>query len=237
MFLWLRQRAFFANRLLNVNYNKKVRFFSAVSIIIIFTAGSSVLIFNAYPDDHYSSLDGCLYMPDDSLRIGYWISILIVIIFGQVTLLGLFVYALTQTSGVNGGLLTQLKTLCYCKQSSRQHMQQKKIQLENSFSEISGHINTNTSHSSNLTPHNSRSHSSNAGKIRIILRKTLIFAIISILGDIIIQIFIHYITNPDGHRRFSVVVGNINTILNLLLLVFSFTEYREMLSSLCRRFK
>jgi len=172
-------------------------------------------------------------IPDDSLRVGYWISIVIVIIFGQVTLLGLFVYALTQTSGLNEGLLVQtLKMLCCCNHNSRLD-QTKKTQPKNTNSLTETSCHSSTIPTSNPNFHNFQSHSCNAGKIRIILRKTLIFAIISILADLFIQLFIHYITNPDGHRRFSVLVGNINAILNLLFLVFSFTEYREMLLSPC----
>jgi len=105
MLWWLRQRAFFENRMLNVNYSKQVRFFSAISIILTFTAGTSTLVFNTY---RWMSLDGCLYKPDENLILGYWISILIAIIFGRATLLGLFVYALTKTSEINGNCLLKL---------------------------------------------------------------------------------------------------------------------------------
>jgi len=236
MLWWLRQRAFFVNRMLNVNYSKKVRFFSAISIIIIFTAGISALVLNTYSDDYHSSLDGCVYKPDDSLRVGYWISIIIVVLFGQVTFLGLFVYALTQTSGINGGLSTKtVKILCFWNKHCCRLDQSKKTQRENSksVSDESCDNNTKATPSSNSTSNAFRLHNSNT-KITSILRKTLFFAIISILAEVFVQAFIHYITNPNSHRRFSLVVGNINFLLILLFLVFSFVEYREMLSSPCK---
>ena len=229
-FLWTRQRAFYANRMLNVNYNKKVRLFSTASIIIIFTAGTSVLVFNIYPDDHTSTLDGCRYKPDDSLRVGYWASVVIVIVFGQMSLLGLFVYALTQTRSQDKQTFMQLaKEFCACSNANTEQTHSMTENLKG-LSETSHCSNVNTATPSSATS-SSRRRRSKSGKVRDILRKTLVFAIISILADAFVQLFIHYITTPEGHRRFSVAVGNMNVIFSLLLLVFSFTDYREMLSS------
>ena len=97
-FLWLRQRVFYVNRMLNVKYTRVSRMLSAVSIFVIVTCGVCVLIFSTMPNDHFSSPDGCFYKPDRRLFIGYCVSILLVICFGNAVLFGLFAYGLYKTN-------------------------------------------------------------------------------------------------------------------------------------------
>ena len=71
---------------------------------------------------------------------------------------------------------------------------------------------------------------SNSKKIKTILTKTFIFALVSILCDVFIQVFANYIIDPRGHRRLSHMVFDINSFLNLIFIVFSFDTAKQMLT-------
>ena len=219
-FLWFRQRVFYNNFLLNANYNKIIRVFSSSSIIFIFGGGIGALVINTLPDDHIGSADGCLYQPDDSLRVMYWISFISVLVFGQATLLGLFIYALKQSN--DSGLTVN--------------------SLAKEKSNVPPQCNSNHDDVNNTSHHNcsqTNFESSNAQvynqtkTVNQIMKKTFIFALLSTFLDIFGQIFIHYITDPDGNRRTSIAVGSVNAFLNLLFLVLSLVKYKEILTSLC----
>jgi len=232
--LWLRQRSFYSNKMLNASYGKRIKFFSGFSIIILYTAGIGVLVFNAYPDDHVSSLDGCVYTPDDSFRVAYWVTVVIAVAFGQSTLLGLFIYALIQARNqTETSCLQLMKDSCCCFQTIPVQLKTPRNErhvfiFASQISSTSNSTTIQTSHKSSRARRSklvSGSESSNVDKIKRILWKTLTFSIITVLSPLFIQIFVHYIVDPDGHRRFAVVVGNINAILNLLLLVAIWINY------------
>ena len=226
---WLRQRIFYTNRMMNVNYSKRVKLFSAISIIILYATGISILVFIAHPNDHPSSLDGCLFMPDNGIRVGYWISVVIAIAFGQTTLLGLLVHALAQTKNQDRrSSMKIVEELCFCPKSNSTQQQTSR----NDAKLFVGSSPTPRSNNFQLAHQHSQTRKSKALTIRKILCKTIIFAIISMLSTLFFLVFIHHISNPKGHRRIAVVIGNLNAFVNLLLLLFSFTEYRKMLTSL-----
>jgi len=238
LFLWLRQRAFYMNRMLNVNYSTKVRVFSTVSIVIIFLSIISVLVLNVYPEDHMSSLNGCIFMPDPNLRVGNLISVVIVIAVGQTALLGLLIYALTQTRNKNGTSCTELMyQLCCCKKSDQNNPQptQNKSRVFSIYSSQSSSTYSTTTTIMQATSA-SRKLNRKAETIRKVMYKTIAFAVISILSPLMIQLFDHFVVVPGGHQRFAILVRSLNAILNLLLLVFSFTEYCKMLFSPCAQF-
>ena len=239
-FLWLRQRAFYTNRMLNVNYSKPVKVISFLSIIVIFLFGVAVIIFFIYPDDHKSSPDGCTY--DSDMPLEYTVIILLVILICQITLLSLFVYALRQSKHDNHPTFSfVIKDYCCCKPQAIEELPENANKRTNSVDAISSNFTTTTS-SSTISPAfpvtpTSQHRTSNSKAVRIIIRKTLVFAFISILADVFIQIVIQFITGPDSHRRYPVLIGNVNTFLNLLFVIFSFAPYREMLTSPCRTYE
>jgi len=109
-FLWLRQRVFYNNFLLNSEYSKVLRVFSSICILLILIPGIALIVFNTLLDDYAGSSQGCLYMPKEELRLAYWISNVLLVIVGQAVLLLLFVYALMKTSGE---LVTNKCFCCY----------------------------------------------------------------------------------------------------------------------------
>ena len=230
-FLWLRQRAFYTNRMLNVNYSKPVKVISFLSIIVIFLFGVSVIIFFVYPDDHKSSPDGCTY--HSHLSLEYAIIIILVILICQITLLSLFVYALQQSKH-HPPLVVRKITYCCCKLP--ESTGKKTMSIDSNL--VNFTITTSNSTISHACPVKTTTQHriSNSNAVRKIIRKTMIFAFISILADVFLQGLTQFITAPDSHRRYPVFIGNVNIFLNLLFVIFSFASYRKILTSPCRSF-
>ena len=199
VFLWMRQRIFYTNRMLNVNYTKLVKTLSFISIIIIAGIGIAVLTFNTLPDNNKSSVEGCHYMPDDQFTLAYALPGVLIIGFGHVTLLGLFIHALMHSSK------SQMFNLCFCQSRSKS---QRKDPVE-VF--IGAQLQS--------------------GKLtKMILWKSLTFAVISFVLDGTFQVVI-FIIQP--HIRITNTLSMISAFLNLLFLVLSFVQYKQMLFSFC----
>ena len=248
-FLWLRQRAFYTNHMLNITYNKNVKIFSAISIFIIVFAAIGILIFNVYPNDDTSSSNGCRNGGANKLLFISGALIVLGVLFGQVTLVGLFLYALAETGNQDKSFFAKLRDefccrcCCCCnkftqKEVSTSYSRQSFDESLTNVSQISFRTNCNThsvkpiSLEASQLP--SRSEKSSAENIRQVMRKTMGLAIISIVSDVFVPVFSFFVSSLiSDHFRFLVIVLNIHTILSLLLLVFSFTVYRKMLSSFC----
>jgi len=232
LFSWSRQRLFYSNRMLSVNYTKTIRFFSKFSIGIIVVCGLGVLIFNIVPSDHPSTPEGCTYkVANKILRIAYWISIVLALVFGQVTVLYLFAHALLivrksrpvkrSSAGENGSKAAA--------SHNADHLSVEKSIPDN------GNKNTlDSSLESGKSPrHKNASRdqivSKTSDPIKSILRMTFIFATTSLLVDILIQVFSFFVLS--GNRRVLTTLLNISSFLNLLLIIFAFKQYRAMLFS------
>ena len=222
LFLWFRQRVFYNSFLLNAEYSVVLRILSSSSIVLVAIAGTLTVIFNTLPNDTLSSPNGCIYMPNEDLKVGYWVSIVVVIVFGQAVLLGLFVYALKKTTGEKWSNVL----CCFCGEPSEpptpKHSRIKSISYSSSGE---------SSHS-NRTLSKSYSRENQPLIVRKILWKTLIFAFLSTLVDILVQIVIHYITAPKSNRRTSATVTSTTALLNLLFIILSFVSYRDICTSI-----
>ena len=239
LFSWSRQRLFYSNRMLNVNYTKAVRFFSQSSIVVIVVCGLGVLIFNVVPDDHPSSPEGCSYeVASDSLRIAQWVSIVLAIVLGQVVVLYLFVHALrsvristskTQSRKRGGKDSTKVSTGSDHISISKEHVSANG-RKKNKIIHVQAVCDDGTSQPGIPTPSRSLS---KTDPVKRILRKTFIFATISLVVDILIQVFSFFILS--GNRRIVTTLLNISAFLNLMLIVFAFKHYKRMLFCCCDR--
>ena len=224
VFLWLRQRTFYTNHMLNITYNKKVKIFSAISIFIIVFAAIGILIFNVYPNNYISSSNGCGKGAADNFFVICWIMVVLGLFFGQLILLGLFLYALAETGKQSKSFFARLWvrfcSRCCCNCNAFTQRKVSASRNRQSFEESSANVNQISF--------------SSAENIRQIMQKTLVLAIISTISDVFVPAFSYFVSSlVSDHFRFVVIVVNIHSILSLLLLVFSFTVYRKMLSSFC----
>ena len=221
-FLWLRQRVFYSNRMLNVKYTRVSRMLSAVSIFVIAAWGVCVLIFSIIPNDHFSSPDGCFYKPDRRLFIGYCVSILLVICFGNAVLFGLFAYGLYKAN--------ETPSLSFASGDRR------KSQDNNTEATYVHFKNNNIAKRKNMRVTNlsiqlsQRTLVPTSNLVKRVVKKTLYFAVISVVCDVILQILLFF-TNIQ--RRVITTSFNVNAFLNVLLMIASFVQYKKMLFSPC----
>ena len=243
IFLWLRQRTFYTNQMLNVTYSKTAKVFSAISIVIFLSAGTVVTVFLVYPNNHFSSLNGCVETQSDAELVAYFFFGCL-LVFGQTTLLGLFFYALTKTGNqetfIFAGLLKDFCCCCY-KQNINKTTQTPENNNQNSAESLAKAVsNPAIITVSRAITHEGAQHScffkssKSAQNIRKVMHKTLLLAIISVVADLFFLFLVPNISSQNfDHMRFVMLATNLNALLSLLLLVFSFTVYREMLLSPC----
>ena len=228
LFLWFRQRAFYAHKLLKVNYNKLIRCLSYISIIVIIVYGVFVIALNTPPNRYLSNGKGCILKQDSSLSFGYWVAAVVGILFYNITLLGLLYYALTKVNSYQRAVTLKLK------EEKSDSSSQETSSKDNGYQQRIKNQPHQKPAASKQDGDNSirRSHSSSQ-KIKVVLQKTLVFATLSILFDIFLQVFAIYIANPQGNRRTSSVLFDANAFLNLMFVILSFTSYRNMITSPC----
>ena len=226
LFFWFRQRVFFQNRLLNVNYNKCVRVLSALSLFLTLVLAVGVVIFKVYPDDHKSTKDGCVYAPEgDNLRIGSWVAIIVVIVLCQGMYWGLFAYALKST-------MAPAKDIVVCNNSSNHEEEQRSTFNKKSVELISG--DQTVSRLSFKQRRNAAGSQSACSKtIRLTIIKTFAAAVTTTLLDIFEIILVNYISKPHEHRRFNVMLASFNLSLHFFLIILCFVDYRKMFTSFC----
>ena len=108
VFLWLRQRTFYTNKMFNFGYNKILKVLSGLSIFVLFGAGLAIVIISAIPIHYSSSPKGCRYdSASGSLNAWLWALRAITPAIGQVLMLILLVYPLSKN--IDG-----LQQFCFC---------------------------------------------------------------------------------------------------------------------------
>ena len=209
VFLWLRQRSFFTNQMLNVSYSKPVRIFSFASVIIIFSTYAIVTTANILPNNS-SSCRGCTLMSDDKHDIGLLLAISLAELFSQGTLLGLLAYALRKGS------------------SESRKVFKKQKQPQNRSDNHEPYDCENASANRNYGKATSHSSRSSASMIKTILRKSLIFAIASLFTDVILHVVLFFV---DPHIRIVHAMFTVSGFLNVCYVVLSFVQWKEILLS------
>lgn len=229
--LWFRQRTFFVNKMLNVSYKLWIRMLSSASIFFIIGLWIFVITYNIIPITYRSSHQGCIYQPDKNVQAIYWLIAVAGIVLAHFALVGLFSYAILRIKrsvplGKNYKQRVSTVSIVSSHEYNGEITQTELVSVANT-------IEYRSKEPSALTKKlktTAKKRKSNPHKIRSILTKTLIFAILSILCDVFIQVFAHYIIDPNGHRRLSHMIFDINSFLSLLFLVFSFDSAKQMLS-------
>jgi len=244
LFLWLRQRSFYSHRLLNVNYSKEIKITSCVVFAFILGYGIFATVLNTHPHDYKGSKIGCIRRIEEN-QMKNWIAAAVGVAFYNLVLFGLFSYALTHIKAIQKA--ETIRKLAQARAQEKQQVHQKPLPLG---AIIYKHNLNETITESQLDStlkeddckqipgiRHKREKMSTSNKIKNILQKTLLFATISIVIDVFLQVFANYIANPDSHRRITNMIFDISAFLNLLFVIFSFAAYKQMLFSPCKRYK
>ncbi|XP_076809125.1 uncharacterized protein LOC143452154 [Clavelina lepadiformis] len=205
IFLWLRQRIFYANNMLNVRFGILLKILSFSSIVILFLSGLATVLVNTIPVNFPSSREGCIYHKSENIGPIAWIVGIMVVIAGQFVLLGLFIYPLKRDF---------VQSICGCCPSAF-------------------HVwNTNRNKSSSVSSIQTRNSSfQSSNTVKSIMQRTIAFSIIAVAAHIIIILISSYAISSEGHRRVSTVVFDINAFFNVIFVICSFLSCKQMLFS------
>ena len=202
IYLWVRQIVFYTNSMLNTDFSKALQFFSYLSIILIFLGGLGVILVNTIPNNYISTVKGCVYVPLDSTfpTITVIVSSL-VLLSGQIMLVGLLIYPLHKHSKQKGCL-----ALCgftdYLSRNDDQENARRKTQ------------NQSITH-----------HSGTDKIINMILRRTVCFSIITVVSNLVLLVVSTY---GFTERKIYTMLYDVETFINLAFVFISMGGWRKI---------
>ena len=232
LFLWLRQRVFYSNKALKVKFKKQIAVFSFLSIFIIFSGGLVGLLLVTIPYDVTSSVYGCIDEPSrNSYRNTAFYVIIISVVFGQSSLCFLFIYALKKSTTTSLYQFALSFAVC-CKNPDEDEV------LPNEAEQASKRRSTRNEQK-NLpgtdTVNRRKRQRKTMLMVKLTIRKTILFAVLSVLSDLIVIFVVYRIPELLRPRQTGAFVGLFGCSLDLLFVILSFLSWKEMMMSPCFR--
>lgn len=229
-FLWLRQAAFYSNNMFNMQYNKVIKVFSYTSIVFIFIGGFIICVVSSLPMDTIFTGTSCVYkLEKDYNGKNSLISGVLFLGLGQFSLFGLICYALLKPKSPNQSLFFSAVNRIFCCKRKEKKEKANPVVISATMSST---ISTNGD-SNMFARSNSRIPSrKTSNKVYRILKKSFFLVILSTVTDVLF-LFVKYRYSSIFVHLWSIVLSA-NVFFNLMLVIFSFSEWKEMLSSLCR---
>ena len=203
-FLWLRQRVLYTIVLPTAHFTKALKVFSFMIIFISSMFGITAIILSNIPNDVVATPMGCVYKKDGNLREISSVFAAFALIFSQVSLLAMFIHALLVLHESSHEERWNILVLCNCKSSNEQ---------------------------TNVTEQP-------ADRTRTMIyneiRKTIIFAVLSLLSDLL-TVFLELLFRRQGKRDgFFSVLAVLSVSMNLYFVILSFVKWKDMITSPCR---
>ncbi|XP_018673399.2 uncharacterized protein LOC108951117 [Ciona intestinalis] len=244
LFLWLRQRTFYANKMLNVSYNRFLRFVSASSFLVIFFSGLGAIVVTSTPVSYPSSTRGCTYKPSYNTveTIGWAVSVALLVL-SQLVLIALFVYPLMRHRNMQEASAWSGSPKDRNENVDDQNKEPSIVTVDGQCdvtSTTEGPVSSSSAQKRNVPERRVSRHVKQSNrpyslklqrKIMRIMLRTIIFGVLSIVSDIWWLVFSTYILNTSGPRRWSTTAYDINVMLNLLSVICSFLAFPMMLTS------
>ena len=226
VFLWLRQRVFYANSPMTEKFKKWVQFLSKIMIIPPIVCAIGTELVYSLLTRYNVTTSGCVIVPfsfDAQLVLSLAVSLLI--IMGQALMFWLFWHALTinrkKTEQPKDRRNRQDKLKAKNKQSS-----------SNSEQEVSGNTLRKPSSTTDIP---NRIEATN-NTVDAILKKTLVFTILLIILDVV-SILFNLFFNGVFRRKYLSIALNLNVFLNLVFILLSFNIWQDIVFFACRKEK
>ncbi|XP_078483414.1 uncharacterized protein LOC144743464 [Ciona intestinalis] len=222
--LWLRQRALYANPLMEQSQSKLVLTLSRFSVLLIPVAAVSFTIYFLVSDStgFRSSYSGCIYVGSSDAVV----AASIVIISLQLALLVLFIIPLRRHLNICGKFSSFRKVIMPCvnKQESDTSSSSQAGHVTDSSGEIvppEATIQIETNPSKNLP--------TNFKIIRMLKRLTIVTAVCvatDVLATILVAIIIG---NHESFLNFGFVIYDLSLLINVISVIVSFNDYKTIL--------
>ena len=206
LFLWLRQRMLYTAFFQTVHFSKALKGFSFMIIFFTIFGSISGVILWILPNDYVASPIGCIQNRNGSSRIPALVILVFTVIFSQVALLAVFIHGLL-ASYRSAGTPTSRYLFCCTLKSSPE---------ENNVTE------------------NSRDRTQ--AIVQNVIRKTIIFAALSLLSDLLVAFGSVFLVQPGGRRDTISLLTALSVSMNSSFVIFSFIPWRNMTASPCRSY-
>ena len=228
MFLWFRQKAFYTNNMLAFQTTKLIRALSYSSVFLIVVSGLPYFFLTIIPYNYKATTSGCIYI-ETSTNTSFGIYAIVLIAFSHLILLLLFIYPVLQINkNPNSSFF---KEIC-CFDSVVLNMSN--TNKDEIISNAGPSNNNLTAFTSSNRVSSLTARPSDVG-IKLIIRKTLFFAVILILLDAILLLISYFIHPSNENRRFLNTIFDMTAFCNLFFLILSFSTYKCMLLSCIKR--
>ena len=217
LFLWSRQRVFYTNNFLKVEFGGKLKLFSFWSIFIIYACGIATLTLSLAVDDKVVISQRCMTVSKPLQHTTIFCLSLFYVIMGQVTLFALFVHALRKTSSFSFKKSTQNCLKC--------------------FSFLNNKNTTRNRNDTAISQNNGgqpKIKEQTVSAITKIIQNTSVFAIFSLLMDFIITAIVLFV-DVEKHSELSTLVRNVIESMKFLFVLFSFAKWRAMVTAPCQK--
>ena len=206
LFLWLRQRMLYTAFLQTVHFSKALKVFSFIIIFFTIFGSISGVILWILPNDYIASPIVCIQSRNGSSRIRALVILVFTIVFSQVALLAVFIHGLL-ASYRSAGTPTSRYLFCF--------------QLKSSVEE--GNVTQNPCERTQAIVQN-------------VIRKTIIFASLSLLSDLLVAFGSVFLVQPGGRRDTFLLLTALSVSMNSSFVIFSFIPWRNMIASPCRSY-
>ena len=235
LFLWLRQRTFYINKMVIIRSSVTLAVLSRLSLFIVAACGLGVILISITPNNYPSSPLGCYYtIKSQSLDSWSWALGGLSLVLGHIMLMALLIYPLAK----NLDKSCWAKKLCFARQQNQKSRNNSLPGIPVFF--VKNNLNNiqmrNIEQNNGVFPESGfRMRLSQV--IKKIMIRTVVFGFIAVLTDIsLIVVLATSILNQENPRlrRISVTLYDMNVFLNLMFVIMSFVTWKKMMTSPCR---
>ena len=203
-FLWFRQRTLYTAFLPMAQFTKALKFFSFKIIFITISVGVTAIILSVVPNDVVSSSIGCVYQKDGNLRKVSLVFSVAFLIFGQVSLLAVFIHALMVMQRSN--VKQKWKWLLCCNRESA-------IEQTNLIEQPGDQTKR---------------------IVQNVIKKITIFAALSLLSDLVVVTLTMLFSQSGKRNEYVSVLGSLAVSMNICFVILSFAMWKDMITSPCK---
>lgn len=227
VFLWLRQRIFFQNKILNVSYNIHIKRFSFLSIVLVTGIWMALLIYYVMSLSYYTT-EFCDDIPEESKEI-LWQFVIAAESVTYLVLISLYSYALlkikTSSSVTASGAPKQEVSNDSKPKPNCPSKENQKTAASIPSAKPSNEVKSETTQI--------QAKKATTTKLKSIVSKACIFAVFSLICNALLNAFGVFVVKENEDRNWSQMAFDTNVFLTLIFLVFSFDTYKQILYEPC----
>ncbi|XP_076808839.1 uncharacterized protein LOC143451938 [Clavelina lepadiformis] len=237
LFLWLRQRIFYTNSMLGIQFNVLLKILSAISIVLIFGAGLIVILLINIPSLYKPTPEGCTYKPSPEMENNLFKILLVgalLVILGQLIMVGLFIYPLQIVAGTNESCFSW-QSIWKSSNISESGESRSTVMEVVSGTQPSMTSNVGTVRSQSAVPDLNKGKSGKRKRssktVRQVIGRTVILQICLITVYILRLVVTNFALEKYANRRVYNTLTDLNVFIDLMLIILSYTCCKEMFVS------